>query len=95
MAAFPLTDAVITLGGSALSPHVTSLNLEPSADAPESTAFGDEWRTRVGGGLKDSSISMDVNMDFATGAIDAIMWPLLGTLVAFAARATSLSTRSS
>ena len=88
MAKYVLSKAYISIATNVLV-GVTSLNLEPTADAPEVTAFGDEWRDRIGGGLKDSTLSLDYLQDHAAGAIDSILWPLLGTKVAFEARPTT------
>ena len=43
----------------------------------------------VVGGLKDWSASLDFNQDFADGALDDLMWPLLGTNVALIIRPDS------
>ena len=84
------TDYHIMFGTVDVSEHFTSLSLEPTADAPEATAFGgDGWRERVGGGLKDWAVSADFNQDFAASALDATLWPLLGTSVLLEVRATS------
>ena len=88
MAEFVLTDPFISLGGNDVSDHFTSVALPVEAETQEATAFGDAWRTRLGG-LKDWSATMDFNQDFAAGQIDALMWPLLGTNVAVIIRPDS------
>ena len=85
MAEFVLKDPYITFGANDVSDHFTSISLPVEAETQESTAFGDDWRTRVGG-LKDWSASLDFNQDFETGQLDALMWPLLGTSVAIEVR---------
>ena len=85
MAEFVLTDPFISIGGNDVSDHFTSVALPVEAETQEATAFGDEWRTRLGG-LKDWSASLDFNQDFADGALDDLMWPLLGTNVALVIR---------
>ena len=91
MAAFPLTDVLVIIGGITITSRWNSIELDPTAEAPESTAFGDEWRTRVAGGLKDWSVSLGFIQDFAASNIDAVMWPLLGTQTTFEIRPTSAS----
>ena len=88
MAEFVLTDPFISLAGNDVSDHFTSVALPVEAETQEATAFGDEWRTRLGG-LKDWSATMDFNQDFEAGQIDALMWPLLGTSVAVVIRPDS------
>ena len=41
------------------------------------------------GGLKNYDLSCDFNQDFAAGALDATLWPLLGVKTAFEIRAVS------
>lgn len=86
MATLVLKDPFISIGGTDLSAHFTSVSIETSAEAPEDTAFGDDWRSRVAGGLKDWSLSMDFNQDFDAGALDATLWSLLATSVAVVLR---------
>ena len=80
MAELVLTDAFISIAGSDLSDHFTSVTIETSSELQTATAFGDEWMTRIGG-LKDWSVSADFNQDFDAGELDATLWPLLGTNV--------------
>ena len=88
MAEFVLIDPFISIAGNDVSEHFTSVALPVEAETQEATAFGDEWRTRLGG-LKDWSASLDFNQDFADGALDDLMWPLLGTNVALIIRPDS------
>ena len=88
MAEFVLVDPFISLGGNDVSDHFTSIGLPVEAETQEATAFGDEWRTRLGG-LKDWSASLDFNQDFDDGQLDDLMWPLLGTSVAVIIRPDS------
>ena len=48
MAEFVLTDPFISIGGNDVSDHFTSVALPVEAETQEATAFGDEWRTRLG-----------------------------------------------
>jgi hypothetical protein len=72
-----------------LSDHVTSCELPIDVDAVDSTAFGDGgWKRRVAG-LKDASVKLSLQNDFAVGSIDDILWPLLGESVTVAVRPRS------
>lgn len=91
MATFTLTDAVVVINGVTLSDHATSVTLSIEADEQEDTAFGDTYRSRIGG-LKDFTLDIDWNQDFAAGELDATLFPLIGTVVTFAVKATSAAT---
>jgi hypothetical protein len=78
LAKFVATDYKVTLNGQNLSTSLASVELPIEIDEQETTAFGSEWRTRIAG-LKSGSITLEFHQDFAAGAIDATLWPLLGT----------------
>ena len=78
MAKFVATDYKVTINGTNLSTSLASVELPVEIDEQETTAFGSEWRTRIAG-LKSGSITLEFHQDFAAGAIDATLWPLLGT----------------
>ena len=80
MAKFVATDVKVTINGTNLSDHIAQVSLEQTADEIETTAFGTAWRQRVGGGLKDASISIDFHQDFGAGSVDAILSPLFGSI---------------
>jgi hypothetical protein len=64
--------------------------LDVSADEQEITAFGDSFRSRVGG-LKDASVSLDFHQDFGAASVDATLWPLLGGTAQIVVKPTSSS----
>jgi len=66
----------------------TKVTLKVSAADLENTAFGGTYRSRIGG-LKDASLDVEFNQDFAAAQVDALLWPLLGTVVAFELKPTS------
>ena len=85
MATFAFTNAYLTVNAVDLSDDTTSLSLELSADELEDTAFGDTYRSRIGG-RKDTSWSVDFNQDFAASQVDATLSSALGTVVAAVAK---------
>lgn len=89
MAKFVATDVKVTINGTNLSDHIAQVSLEQTADEIETTAFGTEWRQRVGGGLKDASISIDFHQDFGAGSVDAILSPLFGSIATVVVAPTS------
>lgn len=77
MAISVLTGAVVTINGVDLSDHITSATLKYNAEALETTAFGSTSKTRIAG-LLDWSLEIDYNQDYASGKIDATIFPLVG-----------------
>jgi hypothetical protein len=82
VAIFVATDYKVTLGTTNVSTYLTQTELGLEADEVETTAFGATFRTRVGG-LKNGSITLQFNQDFGAGGVDALLFPLLGSAVAF------------
>ena len=88
MAKFVATDYSITINGSDFSTPLASVDLSVESDDVETTAFGGEWRTRVGG-LKSASLTLDFHQDFGAASVDATLWPLLNTVATVVIKPTS------
>jgi len=88
MASFVLTDASIVINSVNMSSFATSVTVNVEVDEQEDTAFGDTWRSRLGG-LKDFSLDIEFNSDFAASAVDATIWPLIGTTTTVVIKPTS------
>lgn len=74
-----LKDVTVSVGGVALGTSVKSVEISLTADAKETTAFGDGWIQRIAG-LKDGSIKIDFMQDYAASSVEATLFPLFGTL---------------
>lgn len=81
MASFAFTDAFVSINGIDLSASVRSVTINTEAEDLEDTAMGDTFRSRIGG-LKDWSVDVEFNQDFAAAQADATIFPLLGTVIA-------------
>ena len=79
MAKFVATDYKITVNGTNFSTSLASVELSIESDDVETTAFGGEWRTRVGG-LKQASLTLEFHQDFGAASVDATLFPLLNTI---------------
>ena len=79
MAKFAATDYKITVAGVDFSTNLNSVELSQEADDLETTAFGQSWRSRIGG-LNNASITLNFMQDFAAGSVDATLNPLLGSI---------------
>lgn len=88
MASLVLTDAHIIINAVTLSSAGNQVTLPIEADAVEDTAFGDTTKSRIGG-LKDWSLEVEFNQDFAAGNVDATLFPIVGTVVTVEVRPTS------
>jgi len=85
MARIVLTNVAVTFGTTDISSYVTSVTLGSTYDVVETTAFGNTARTRVAG-LADNSVALEFNQDYATSALEATIYPTLGTAVSITVR---------
>ena len=90
MAKFVATDYSITINGTDFSTSLASVDLTIDSDDVETTSFGQEWRSRVGG-LRSASLSLDFHQDFGAASVDATLFPLLGTQATVVVKPTSSS----
>jgi hypothetical protein len=88
MASFAFVDARVEINSVVFTGLVRSVTLNVEAEDLEDTAFGDTYRSRIGG-LKDWSVDLEFNQDFAASMVDATLFPLLGTVVTVKVRPTT------
>ena len=93
MARLVLTDAYVVLASTDISQYVTSVTLSSTLDVVETTGMSSTSRTRVAG-LRDNQITLEFNQDFASGALENLIYPSdsttkIGTAVAMEVRPTS------
>lgn len=88
MAKFVTTDFSISLDSNDLTSNIASATLEITREEQLTTAFGQTSVTRIGG-LQDASLTLEFHQDFGDGAVDSILFPLLGTVVPFEIKPTS------
>lgn len=89
MAIFVATDFFVSINGStALNSYLTQVELKASANDVTTTAFGSTWVTRVAG-LKEGSLTLNFNQDYAASTVDPTLWPLLGTNATVVIRPTT------
>ena len=91
MAKFVATDYSVTVNGTAFGSSLQSVELSIEADEQETTGFGTSWRERVAG-LRTGSVTLNFYQDFAAGALDAVVWPLLGSNATVVIKPTSTAT---
>lgn len=88
MGKFVATDYAITIGTADFSSSIAAVTLDITADEQETTAFGNDYRTRIAG-LRDASLTLDFHQDFGAASVDATLFPLLGSAVAFSIKPTN------
>jgi len=93
MAKFVATDYSVSINGTDFSTSLASVELTVESDDVETTAFGGEWRTRVGG-LKQASLTLEFHQDFGASSVDATLFPLLNTIATVVILPTSDSVAS-
>ena len=94
MAIFVATDFSVSINGStALAAYLTQVELKASANDVTTTAFGSSWVTRVAG-LKDGTLTLAFNQDYAAATVDATLWPLLGSNATVVIKPTSSAVSS-
>ena len=89
MAIFVATDFSVSINGStALASYLTQVELKASANDVTSTSFGSTWVTRVAG-LKEGSLTLTFNQDYAASTVDATLFTLLGSNATVVIKPTS------
>ena len=78
MAKFVATNYNIKINGADFSSAIAAVTFDISAAEQETTAFGNTFVQRISG-LKDASVSLDFHQDFGAAAVDATLFPLLGS----------------
>jgi hypothetical protein len=94
MAIFVATDFSVSINGStALASYLTQVELTATATDVTTTAFGSSFVTRVAG-LKEGSLTLAFNQDYASGTVDATLFPLLGANATVVIKPTSSAVSS-
>ena len=78
MATQILDNAFVEFASNDLSAYVRSVTLNYEAETQDETAMGDDTRI-MKGGLKNWSVEVELNQDFASSALDSIVFSLVGT----------------
>ncbi|MBU6346288.1 MAG: hypothetical protein KGR70_13450 [Cyanobacteria bacterium REEB494] len=91
MARIVLTNASITFASTDISSYVSSITLSSSLDVVDTTSFGNTARTRVAG-LADNQVTIEFFQDFASGALESVVYPTIGTSAAMVVKPVAGST---
>ncbi len=77
MAEIVFTNGHLTVNAVDLSCFVRSMTLNYSAEILDKTDMCDDTRSKIAG-LRDWSLEVEFNQDFAAGAVDATLFSLVG-----------------
>ena len=91
MARIVLTNASITFASTDISSYVSSITLSTSLDVVDTTSFGSTARSRVAG-LADNQVTVEFFQDFASGALESVIYPTIGTSAAMIVKPVAGST---
>jgi hypothetical protein len=80
MAKYVVTGTNITLNATDISSACASATLEITAADVDVTDFGSAGWTKVIGGLKSGTVSLDFHSDYGVGGISTLLNPLIGTI---------------
>ena len=78
MPKFVATNYNIKINSADFSSAIAAVTFDVSAAEQETTAFGNTFVQRIAG-LKDASVTLDFHQDFGVTAVDATLFPLLGS----------------
>lgn len=81
-------DAFFAVGTTAaptnLTNHVRSITINYAAEMLDKTAMQNDSRARITG-LKDWSVTVEFNQDYAAGSVDATLFPMVGSTAKYIA----------
>ena len=85
-----LIDAYVSINAVDLSDHVRSVSIDYKPEMLDDTAMGMDTKSNKGG-LKDWSMSVEFNQDYAASSVDATLFPLVGSTFTVIVRADKTS----
>ena len=88
MSVFAATDFTVSVAGTDLTDHCSSVTTDFSVADLDTTAFGDDWTTRIGG-LKSGNVSLNFHQDYASSSVDSTLWTAFNTVVEVVVKPTS------
>lgn len=87
MAKMVLLAQYLSINGTDLKAYTKKAELSVEVEDKDVTNYASLGWKEVLGGLKSAELAVEFLQDFAASQLDSIMWPLLGTVVAFEVRA--------
>lgn len=85
----------VSINATDLSAYNNKGELAVEVEEKDVTTYASLGWKEVLGGLKSGTLGLEFKQDFAATKLDAIMWPLLGTVVPFVVRADQAAVSTS
>jgi hypothetical protein len=82
-----LTAEYLSINANVLNEYTRKCELTVEVEEKDVTNYASAGWKEVLGGIKSAGLAVEFLQDFAATKLDAIMWPLLGTVVPFEVRA--------
>ena len=89
MATFVIKDPVIVINSVDLSDHITSVEINDESADVQTTNFGSSGNVTRVAGLKDGSITIEFQQDYAASEVDATLWAARGTVIPVTVKAVT------
>jgi hypothetical protein len=90
-----LTAAYLSLAATDVSEYTSKVEVTAEVEEKDVTVFTSGGWKEVKGGLKSGAIAIEWKNDISDNELDELLWPLLGTNVAFEVRASSAAVGTS
>ena len=94
MPKFVLRDAKVSIGGTDLSDHVTSVTITTTRPEVDVTAMGDDFQAFIGG-IPDATVEVAYLQSFTAGKVDATHWSLVNSDTPFEVSVRPVNTTGS
>jgi hypothetical protein len=95
MAKQVITSRFVSIGTADISNALSGASLEISVDEVDKTSLSSGGYREVAAGLRSGSITLNFMQDYAAGAIDSLLFPLIGTEATVTIRSSSATVSSS
>jgi len=79
MAKTVITSRYVSLNGTDISSSLSGASLEITVEEVDKTSLGSAGWREVAAGLKSGSVTLNYQQDFGASAVDATLFPLIGT----------------
>lgn len=83
------TDHQISIDGTDITDWVVEVNFEDTFETKDKTTFGSNGKRAKTGGLEDGQVTLSCLNDYASSALDGILWGLRNQVVDVVATPTS------
>lgn len=70
-----MKNATLSVGGTDLSDHISSVAVEVTTPEVDLTSMGSAYQ-EFAGGIPDATITATFFQDFAASSVDSVLWPL-------------------